>query len=153
VGVVAARFEVFLMRLDPTEGHEIKKTRPCLVISPDEMNQHIGTVIVAPMTTKGRPYPTRVPVAFRRKVGQIVLDQLRTVDKGRLVKRVGKIDEATARSVLALLGEMRACWMQRLPVGRADRSPLPSESPSSRSTAPLKPSPMTLALIGCGPPT
>lgn len=108
MGVVAARFDVFLVRLDPTEGHEIKKTRPCLVISPDEMNQHISTVIVAPMTTKGRPYPTRVPVTFKRKVGQIVLDQLRTVDKHRLVKRVGKIDDATSRSVLALLGEMFA---------------------------------------------
>ena len=108
MGVVAARFDVFLVRLDPTEGHEIKKTRPCLVISPNEMNQHIGTVIVAPMTTKGRPYPTRVPVTFKRKIGQIVLDQIRTVDSSRLVKRVGKIDDATARSVLALLGEMFA---------------------------------------------
>ena len=108
MGVVAARFDVFLVILDPTVGHEIKKTRPCLVISPDEMNQHIGTVIVAPMTTKGRPYPTRVPVTFKKKVGQIVLDQLRTVDKRRLVKRMGKIDDAAARSVLALLGEMFA---------------------------------------------
>ena len=106
--VVAARFDVFLVSIDPTVGHEIQKTRPCLIVSPDEMNQHISTVIVAPMTTKGRPYPTRVPVTFRKKVGQIVLDQLRTVDKGRLVKRMGKIDDATARSVLALLGEMFA---------------------------------------------
>jgi mRNA interferase MazF len=108
VGVVAARFDVFLVRLDPAEGHEIKKTRPCLVISPDEMNQHISTVIVAPMTTNGRPYPTRVPVTFKRKVGQIVVDQLRTVDKSRLIKRMGNIDDATARSVLALLAEMFA---------------------------------------------
>jgi mRNA interferase MazF len=99
---------VHLVRLDPTEDHEIRKTRPCLVISPNEMNRHIGTVIVAPMTTKGRPYPTRVPVRFQRKAGQIVLDQIRTVDKTRLVQRLGKIDEATAQQVLALLGEMFA---------------------------------------------
>lgn len=106
--VVASRFAVYLVRLDPTEGHEIRKTRPCLIISPDEMNHHIGTVIVAPMTTKGRPYPTRVRVTFKRKVGQIVLDQIRTVDKSRLLKRVGQIDGPTARSVLALLGEIFA---------------------------------------------
>jgi len=73
--MVASRFEVYLVRLDPTEGREIRKTRPCLVISPDEMNRHISTVIVAPMTTKGRPYPTRIPVRFQRKEGQIVLDK------------------------------------------------------------------------------
>jgi mRNA interferase MazF len=106
--VVASRFEVFLVRLDPTQGSEIRKTRPCLVISPDEMNRHIATVIVAPMTTKGRAYPTRVPVRFRRKSGQVVLDQIRTVDKTRLVKRLGRIDDAAAREVLVLLGEMFA---------------------------------------------
>jgi len=92
MALVASRFEVFLVRLDPAEGREIRKTRPCLVVSPDEMNRHIDTVIVAPMTTKGRAYPTRVPVRFRRKAGQIVLDQIRTVDKTRLVKRLGQID-------------------------------------------------------------
>jgi mRNA interferase MazF len=71
---VVARFEVYLVRLDPTEGHEIRKTRPCLIVSPDEMNRHIATVIVAPMTTRGRAYPTRVPVRSQRKTGQIVLD-------------------------------------------------------------------------------
>ena len=91
-----------------TEGREIHKTRPCLIISPDEMNRHIDTVIVAPMTTKGRPYPTRVSVRFQRKTGQIVLDQIRTVDKSRLVKRLGKVDETTVRKVLALLAEMFA---------------------------------------------
>ncbi|MEO6543124.1 MAG: type II toxin-antitoxin system PemK/MazF family toxin [Nitrospiraceae bacterium] len=106
--MVVARFEVFLVRLDPTEGREIRKTRPCLIISPDEMNHHIDTVIVAPMTTKGRPYPTRVPVRFKRKSGQIVLDQIRTVDKARLVKRVGKIDATTRAQVLALLAELFA---------------------------------------------
>jgi mRNA interferase MazF len=104
--VVASRFDVFLVRLDPTEGREIRKTRPCLIISPDEMNHHIDTVIVAPMTTKGRPYPTRVPLRFKGKSGQIVLDQIRTVDKARLVKRIGKIDEASRGHVLALLAEL-----------------------------------------------
>ena len=106
--MVVTRFEVYLVGLDPTQGREIRKTRPCLVISPDEMNRHIDTVIVAPMTTKGRPYPTRVPVRFQRKSGQIVLDQIRTVDKSRLVKRLGKIDQATASKVLVLLAEIFA---------------------------------------------
>jgi mRNA interferase MazF len=106
--MVVSRFDVFLIRLDPTQGREIRKTRPCLIISPDEMNQHIDTVIIAPMTTKGRPYPTRVPVRFKGKSGQIVLDQIRTVDKSRLVKRVGKIDELTRTQVLTLLAELFA---------------------------------------------
>jgi len=106
--MVASRFDVFLIRLDPTEGREIRKTRPCLIISPDEMNQHIDTVIIAPMTTKSRPYPTRIPVRFKGKSGQIVLDRIRTVDKSRLVKRVGKIDELTRTQVLTLLAELFA---------------------------------------------
>ena len=106
--MVANRFEVYLVRLDPTEDRKTRKTRPCLVISPDEMNRHIGTVIVAPMTTQGREYPTRIPVRFQRKSGQIVLDQIRTVDKMRLVKRLGKVDDATAQKVLALLNEIFA---------------------------------------------
>ena len=108
MAVVASRFEVYLVRLDPTDGREIRKTRPCLIISPDEMNRHIGTVIVAPMTTQGQEYPTRIPIRFQRKSGQIVLDQIRTVDKIRPVKRVGKIDDTTAQKVLALLNEMFA---------------------------------------------
>ena len=106
--MVVSPFDVCLIRLDPTEGREIRKTRPCLIISPDEMNQHIDTVIIAPMTTKGRPYPTRVPVRFKGKSGQIVLDQIRTVDKSRLVKRMGKIDELTCAQVLTLLAELFA---------------------------------------------
>lgn len=104
--MVVARFDVDLVRLDPTEGHEIQKTRPCVVISPDDMNRYIDTVIVAPMTTKGHPYPTRIPVRFQRKIGQIVLDQIRTVDKTRLVRRLGKIGNATAQQVLTVLAEM-----------------------------------------------
>ena len=79
--MVVKRFEIYLVNLDPTIGHEIKKTRPCLIISPDEMNRHIGTLIIAPLTTKGRNYPTRIPITFQRKKGQIVLDQIRTIDK------------------------------------------------------------------------
>jgi mRNA interferase MazF len=108
MALVVARFAVYLVGLDPTQGHEIKKTRPCVIISPDEMNRHIGTVIVAPMTTKGRNYPTRIAITFKRKKGQIVLDQIRTVDKARLVKHVGKIDAKTATRVLAVLQEMFA---------------------------------------------
>lgn len=104
--VVARRFEVYLIKLDPTTGSEIKKTRPCVIISPDEMNEHIATVIVAPMTTKGRAYPTRVPCRFRGKQGQVVLDQIRTADKVRLTRRLGKIDKETQTNVLSVLGEM-----------------------------------------------
>ena len=106
--MVVSRFDVYLIRLDPTQGREIRKTRPCLIISPDEMNHHIDTVIIAPMTSKGRPYPTRVPVRFKGKSGQIVLDQIRTVDKQRLVKRMGTIDNPTQGHVLALLAELFA---------------------------------------------
>ena len=106
--MVAKRFEVYLVNLDPTIGREIKKTRPCLVISPDEMNRHAGTVIVAPMTTKGRDYPSRVNCRFQGKDGQIVLDQIRTVDKARLVKRLGQISSSTQKQVLNILAEMFA---------------------------------------------
>src|SRR5712692_8452530 len=106
--MAVTRFEVYHVSLDPTVGSEIKKTRPCLVVSPDEMNRHIGTVIVAPMTTKGRPYPTGVGLRFQKRSGRIVLDEMRTVDRSRLVKRVSRIDDATARKVLGLLGEMFA---------------------------------------------
>ena len=102
------RFDVYLVLLDPTLGSEIQKTRPCLVVSPNEMNHHIATVIVAPMTTKGRPYPTRVPCTFEGKEGQVVLDQLRTVDKLRLVRRLGRIAEEVQETVLMTLAEMFA---------------------------------------------
>ena len=108
MGVVVARFEVYLVRLDPSEGHEIQKTRPCVVISPDELNRHIATVIVAPMTTTRRAYPTRVPLRFQGKDGQIVLDQIRTVDKTRLVRRLGRVSDTAARNVVAVLNEMFA---------------------------------------------
>ena len=100
------RFDVYLVNLDPTVGREIKKTRPALIISPDEMNSHISTIIIAPMTTKGRPYPSRVSCTFQGKKGQIILDQLRTVDKIRLVKKLGRIDKNTGNKVLSILKEM-----------------------------------------------
>jgi len=106
--MVINRFDVFLVNLDPTVGHEIKKTCPCLVISPNEMNHHIRTVIVAPMTTKGRSYPTRVPCKFKGKSGQVVLDQLRTVDSVRLARKLGTISRKTGSEVLSVLQEMFA---------------------------------------------
>ena len=106
--MVVERFDVYMVNLDPTGGSEIKKRRPCLIISPDEMNRWIRTVIVAPMTTKGQLYPTRVPCEFQGKEGRIVLDQIRTVDKSRLVRKLGRIAGSTQAEVLAILAEMFA---------------------------------------------
>jgi len=106
--MVIKRFEVYLVNLDPTVGSEIQKTRPCLVISPDEMNRHIATVIIAPMTTHGRSYPTRISCSFQGKEGHFVLDQLRTVDKTRLVKRLGGIAAKERDAVLQALAELFA---------------------------------------------
>jgi mRNA interferase MazF len=106
--MVVKRFDVLLVNLDPTVESEIQKTRPCVVISPDEMNRHIATVIVAPMTTKGQAYPTRIACQFQGKDGQIVLDQIRTVDKTRLVKQLGQISSDEQRAVLDTLAEMFA---------------------------------------------
>ena len=100
------RFDVYLINLDPTIGKEIKKTRPCLVISPDEMNDYISLVIVAPMTSRIRDYPTRVTCIFRGTKGQIVLDQIRTVEKTRLIKRLGVIDEKSQYEMMRILQEM-----------------------------------------------
>jgi mRNA interferase MazF len=108
MGVVAQRFEIYLVNLDPTIGSEIRKTRPCVVISPDEMNKHVQTLILAPMTTKGQVYPTRVACTFQGKPGQIVLDQIRAVDRARLVKRLGRLTERQSKSVLAVLQEIFA---------------------------------------------
>jgi mRNA interferase MazF len=108
MGVEMKRFEVFHVALDPAFGREIKKTRPCAIISPDEMNRHIRTVIIAPMTSKGRNYPSRVRCLFQGIQGWIVLDQIRTVDKARLVKKLGRLSPATCDRVLHLLGEMFA---------------------------------------------
>lgn len=104
--MVIKRFDIFLINLDPTIGSEIKKTRPCVVISPDEVNRYTKTVIVAPMTTRGTSYPTRVACRFKGKQGQIVLDQIRTVDKARLVRKLGKFSGETQTKVLSILGQM-----------------------------------------------
>jgi len=108
MAMVINRFDVYLINLDPTMGSEIQKTRPCLIISPDEMNRHIRTVIVAPMTTAGKDYPTRVKCKFKKKKGQIVLDQIRTIDKTRLIKKIGKIDPETQMEVISVLQRLFA---------------------------------------------
>ncbi len=102
------RFEVYSVGLDPTRGSEIKKTRPCLIISPDEMNKHIRTVIVAPMTSRGRNYPTRIDCVFQKVNGQIVLDQIRTIDKSRLSRKMGTISPVAQDKVIHGLLEMFA---------------------------------------------
>ena len=104
--MVTHRFDVFLAQFDPAQGSEMKKTRPCVVISPDEMNRNLRTVIVAPMTTQGRSYPSRVSFRFKGKPGSIALDQIRAVSHVRLIKRLGRIDIATGDQVLAALREM-----------------------------------------------
>lgn len=104
--MVIKQYDVFLISLDPTIGHEIKKTRPCVVISPDEMNKNISTVIIAPLTSQSHAYPTRVPVKFKGKDGWIVLDQIRTVDKLRLVKKMGVIEQDTVLVVKNVIREM-----------------------------------------------
>ena len=104
--MVVRQYQVFLVNLDPTIGHEIKEARPCLVISPNEMNKYIATVITAPMTTKSRDYPSRVPVTFQDRQAWILLDQIRTIDKRRLIKRMGKIKARTIAHVKTVLSEM-----------------------------------------------
>jgi len=106
--VAARRFDVTLIQLDPTRGSEIRKTRPCVVVSPDELNQALRTVIVAPMTTGGRSYPWRVPVTFDGKDGHIALDQIRTVDGTRLIRQLGRLDTGTAERTLQVLVELFA---------------------------------------------
>ena len=100
------RYDIWLVDLDPTRGSEIHKTRPCVVVSPDEMNRHIRTVIIAPMTSRRRDYPTRVDLTFQRTRGQVVLDQIRTADKSRLTRKLGRLPEARAREVAGTLVEM-----------------------------------------------
>jgi mRNA interferase MazF len=108
MAMVVNRFDVYLINLDPTIGSEIQKTRPCVVISPDEMNRHIHTVIVAPLTTAGKEYPTRIPCEFMKKKGYIVLDQVRTIDKERLIKNLGSLDPETQLKVNSVLQRLFA---------------------------------------------
>lgn len=108
MAMVVKRFDVYLVNLDPTVGSEIQKTRPCLIISPDEMNCNIRTVIIAPMTSAEKEYPTRVSCTFQKKKGQIVLDQLRTIDKTRLIKKLGTIDSKSQLDVISILQRLFA---------------------------------------------
>jgi mRNA interferase MazF len=108
MAMVTERFNIFLVRLDPTAGAETAKTRPCVIVSPEELNRAVSTVIIAPMTTTQRGWPTRVEISFQGKTGEIALDQIRAVDKSRLVKRLGKLDSKTADAVLGTLGTLFA---------------------------------------------
>jgi len=101
-----SRFDIYLVSLDPTQGAEIQKTRPCVVISPNEMNDHLATVIIAPMTTKSRAYPTRVSLIFNEKKGQIILDQIRTLDQIRLIKKLGQVSKSVQTKITHILQEM-----------------------------------------------
>ena len=100
------RGDVFLISLDPTRGDEIQKTRPCVIVSPDELNTHLRTFIVVPLTTGGHPYPFRAPCKFQGRSGYIVLDQIRTVDRESLVRRLGKLSSSALGRALAILQMM-----------------------------------------------
>jgi mRNA interferase MazF len=106
VGLVITQYEIWLVNLDPTVGHEIKKTRPCVVISPDEMNSNIQTIIIAPMTSRSKSYPTRISVRLKGKTGYIVLDQIRTLDKSRFIKKLSKLSSNNQKKIKAILKEM-----------------------------------------------
>jgi mRNA interferase MazF len=106
MGMVIKQYDVFLIELDPTKGHEIKKTRPCVVISPNEMNTSIDTIIVAPMTTKSHPYPSRIKIHFLGKEGWVVIDQIRTIDKTRLKKRLGNLKKDEIQRIKTIIKEM-----------------------------------------------
>lgn len=108
--MVVKQYEIYLVSLDPAIEHEIKKSRPCVIISPDEMNKYISTVIIAPMTTKSHPYPTRIPVKLEGKSGWIVLDQIRTIDVKRLIKRLDILDKNKIKEIKAVLKEMLVDW-------------------------------------------
>jgi len=108
MALVVKRFDVYLINLDPTVGSEIRKTRPCLIISPDEMNRHIRTAVVAPMTSACKNYPTRVTCKFGKKKGQVVLDQIRTIEKTRLIKKLGVIDSESQIEIISILQRMFA---------------------------------------------
>lgn len=108
VAATIERGDVLLIDLDPTRGGEIRKTRPCVVVSPDDLNKHLRTLVVAPLTTGGHPYPFRVTCQFAGKHGHIVIDQIRTIDRERVVKRLGRLQQATLRRVLDVLQEMFA---------------------------------------------
>ncbi len=99
------QYQIILVNLDPAIGSEIKKTRPCVVISPDEMNNHLRTIVIAPMTTSSKDYPTRVEIKYDKKIGWMVLDQIRTIDKQRILKDLGKLSKPEIKEVKAILKE------------------------------------------------
>lgn len=99
------QYQIVLVNLDPTIGSEIKKTRPCVIISPDEMNKYLRTIVLAPMTTKSRKYPTRIEVKHDRKIGWIVIDQIRTIDKQRIIKVLGKLSKPEIIEVKSVMKE------------------------------------------------
>ncbi len=100
------QYEVYLLNLDPTIGSEMKKTRPCVILSPDEMNNYLNNVIIAPMTSTVKGYPTRVKIEFEGKEGEIVLDQIKTVDKSRIVKKLGKVEKSAVKNIKRVIKEM-----------------------------------------------
>lgn len=106
MAVTARRFDVFLVAMDPAVGRDVRRSRRCVVVSPDEMNRHLAAVVVAPITSKGRAYPTRVPFVFQGQPAQVALDQLRTVDRERLVRHLGALTTTTGEKVLGVLAEM-----------------------------------------------
>jgi mRNA interferase MazF len=100
------QYDILLVNLDPTVGHEIQKIRPCVLISPDEMNENIETIIIAPMTTKSHDYPTRIKITFNENIGWIVLDQIRTIDKKRIIKKLGKLEPNKIKEIKKTIREM-----------------------------------------------
>jgi mRNA interferase MazF len=104
--VAITRFEIWLVNIDPTQGSEINKTRPCVIISPDELNRHLRTVIIAALTSIRRSYPSRVNCEFQDKEGQVALDQIRSVDKTRLIRKLGTLPDSAAQEVCAVLQEL-----------------------------------------------
>jgi len=100
-----SQYQIVLVNLDPTIGSEIKKTRPCVIISPDEMNKHLRAIVVAPMTTESRKYPTRIEVKHDRKTGWIVIDQIRTIDKQRIIRILGKLSNREIKETKSVMKE------------------------------------------------
>ena len=99
------QYQIVLVNLDPTMGSEIKKTRPCVIISPDEMNKYLRTIIIAPMTTSSRKYPTRIEVKHDKKTGWVIIDQIRTIDKKRIIKVLGKLSQPEMKEVKSVIKE------------------------------------------------
>ncbi|MDR1174655.1 MAG: type II toxin-antitoxin system PemK/MazF family toxin [Treponema sp.] len=106
MGMVMSQYDIILVNLDPTVGHEMQKARPCVIVSPDELNNQLATLIIVPMTTVSHPYPTRVPVTLDKKSGWIVLDQIRTIDKKRIIKTLGKLNQKEITEIKNIINEM-----------------------------------------------